>query len=63
LLVLVTPDALEHVFLVFVLGGMMRSMVSFSAYAPAMLAFIMPAVLPLIVILIGAATSSTSKWV
>ena len=54
LLVLVTPDALEHVFLVFVLGGMMAgSMVSFSAYAPAMLAFIMPAVLPLIVILIG----------
>ena len=54
LAMLVTPDVVTQVFIVFVLGAMMAgSIVSFSAYAPAMLAFVVPATVPAIVILVS----------
>jgi len=51
--VLVTPNALDHVFIVFVLAGMVAGgIVRNAAFRPAMVAFIVPTVLPVIVILL-----------
>jgi PAS domain S-box-containing protein len=50
--VLVTPNPLYHVFIVFVLGGLMAGgIVSNAAYLPAMFAFMIPTILPVIVAL------------
>ena len=51
--VLMTPDPVSHVFIVFALGGTMAGgVVCIAAYMPAMLAFILPTVLPVIVALV-----------
>jgi PAS domain S-box-containing protein len=47
--VLMTPDPASHVFIIFALGGTMAGgIVCIAAYMPAMLAFILPTVLPVI---------------
>jgi len=52
--VLLTPDPVRHLFIVFVLGGMMAGgVVSNAAYKPAMLAFLVPIVLPIVAILLS----------
>jgi diguanylate cyclase (GGDEF)-like protein/PAS domain S-box-containing protein len=54
LLILLVPDPLDHVLIVFVLGGMMAgSIISFSAYRPAMMAFAVPTILPAILALLS----------
>jgi diguanylate cyclase (GGDEF)-like protein/PAS domain S-box-containing protein len=51
--VLVTPNSLDHIFIVFVLGGMMAGgIVSNSAYMPALMAFTLPTILPVIAVLL-----------
>jgi len=51
--ILVTSNGVYHIFIVFVLGGMLAgSIVSNAAYKPAMFAMILPAILPAIVVLI-----------
>jgi diguanylate cyclase (GGDEF)-like protein/PAS domain S-box-containing protein len=51
--VLVTPNPLYHIFIVFVLGGMMAGgIVSNSAYMPALMAFTLPTILPVIAALL-----------
>jgi diguanylate cyclase (GGDEF)-like protein/PAS domain S-box-containing protein len=53
-IILVTPDPLYHVFIVFVLGGMMAGgIVSNSAYMPALLAFMLTTILPVIAALVS----------
>ena len=52
--IFVTPNPLYHVFIVFILGGMMAGgIVSNAAYKPAMLAFMLPTILPAIAILVS----------
>ena len=52
--VLVTPNPVYHIFIVFVLGGMMAGgIVTNSSYMPAMLAFMLPTILPVIALLIS----------
>jgi diguanylate cyclase (GGDEF)-like protein/PAS domain S-box-containing protein len=51
--ILATPNPLYHVFIVFILGGMMAGgIVSNAAYKPAMFASMLPTILPAIAILI-----------
>jgi PAS domain-containing protein len=50
--ILVTPNPVYHLFIVFVLGGMMAGgIVSNSAYMPAMVTFMLPTILPVIAVL------------
>ncbi len=50
--ILVTPDPIFQVFIVFVLGGMIAGgMVSNAAYLPTMVAFVVPAILPMTLLL------------
>ena len=52
--ILVTPNPLYHVFIVFVLGGMMAGgIVSNAASMPAMVAFMLPTILPVIAALVS----------
>ena len=52
--IFVTPNPLYHLFIIFVLGGMMAGgIVSNAAYKPAMLAFMLPTILPAIAILVS----------
>jgi diguanylate cyclase (GGDEF)-like protein/PAS domain S-box-containing protein len=52
--VLVTADPLDHVFIVFVLAGMVAGgIVRNAAFQPAMVAFILPAMTPVIVMLLS----------
>jgi PAS domain S-box-containing protein len=51
--ILVTPDPAYHIFIVFVLGGMMAGgILGNAAYLPAMLGFMLPVVLPAIAALV-----------
>jgi len=50
--ILVTPNPLYHLFIIFVLGGMMAGgIISNAAYMPAILAFMLPTILPAIAVL------------
>jgi diguanylate cyclase (GGDEF)-like protein/PAS domain S-box-containing protein len=52
--ILLTPNPLYHLFILFVLGGMMAGgIVSNAAYKPAMLASMLPTILPAIAILVS----------
>jgi diguanylate cyclase (GGDEF)-like protein/PAS domain S-box-containing protein len=51
--ILLTSDPVKHLFIVFVLGGMMAGgVVSNAAYRPAMVAFLVPIILPIVAILL-----------
>ena len=61
-IVLVTPDPISHVFIVFVLGGMMAAgIVSNTAYLPAMLGFMLPTIAPMIAVLVTRYTLSQTE--
>jgi diguanylate cyclase (GGDEF)-like protein/PAS domain S-box-containing protein len=52
--IFVTPDPFYHLFIIFVLGGMMAGgIVSNAAYMPAVFAFMLPTILPAIALLAG----------
>ncbi len=53
-IVFVTPDPINHVFVVFVLGGMMAAgIVGNATYLPAMFGFVLPSILPMIASLLS----------